>query len=51
MIATSAGASRFNGTIINGVASITYQVPASPAGTYRLGCIVHPAMTGTLTLD
>ncbi|MEX1170258.1 MAG: cupredoxin domain-containing protein [Chloroflexota bacterium] len=49
-IATDSGASRFGGKIINGVASITYVVPALPAGTYRLGCIVHPAMVGTLTI-
>jgi plastocyanin len=49
-IATDAGALQFNGTIINGVASITYQVPALAAGAYRLACIVHPAMTGTLTI-
>jgi plastocyanin len=49
-IATDAGALRFNGTIINGVASISYQVPALAAGAYRLGCIVHPAMIGAVTI-
>jgi plastocyanin len=34
-----------------GVDSVTYTVAAQPAGTYRLGCIVHPLMTGTLTLQ
>jgi plastocyanin len=49
-IATDAGALHFNGTIITGIASISYQVPALAAGAYRLGCIVHPAMTGALTI-
>ena len=49
-IATDTGTLRFNGTIINGVAAATYQVPALATGNYRLGCIVHPAMTGTLAI-
>jgi plastocyanin len=27
---------------------VTYVVPALAAGEYRLGCIVHPAMTASL---
>ncbi len=34
-----------------GVDTVTYTVAGQPAGTYRLGCIVHPLMTGTLTLQ
>jgi plastocyanin len=49
-ISTSAGASVFSGKLVTGVASINYAVPALPAGDYRLGCIVHPAMIGTLTV-
>jgi plastocyanin len=49
-ITTDGGSLRFNGAIINGVASVRYEVPALAAGGYRLGCIVHPAMTGTLTI-
>jgi hypothetical protein len=51
MISTAAGVSRFSGQIVNGVASITYVVPALQQGTYRVGCIVHPVMTATLAVD
>ncbi len=49
-IVTLDAAVRFSGKIVNGSATIIYAVPALPAGTYRLACIVHPAMTGTLTV-
>ena len=49
-IALSAGASRFSGQIITGPSSITYVIPALAGGDYVLGCIVHPAMTGSLTV-
>lgn len=39
----------FAGEIINGPASITYEVPALPAATYDFRCDVHPDMLGTLT--
>ena len=29
---------------------MTYSVPALAAGTYTFICIVHPNMTGTLTV-
>lgn len=48
---TSAGGQLvFNERPFIGVDSVTYGVAAQPAGTYRLGCIVHPLMNGTLTL-
>jgi plastocyanin len=40
----------FQGDIITGVASTTYDVPALPAGTYAFVCTVHPNMVGTLTV-
>ncbi len=49
-IAIGAGAPHFSGKIITGVSSITYAVPALPAGEYNLRCSVHLAMTGTLTV-
>ena len=30
--------------------TVTYNVPALAAGTYTFICIVHPNMTGTLTV-
>ena len=48
-IATQSGTSQFSGTIVTGVSSMTYVVPALAPGTYRVSCIVHPAMTATLT--
>jgi plastocyanin len=50
-ISTAGGATRFSGQIVSGVASVTYAVPALPAGDYRLSCIVHPAMSGTLSVS
>jgi plastocyanin len=50
VIATGAGASLFSGKIITGVSSITYAVQALAAGDYRFACVVHPAMTGALTV-
>lgn len=38
----------FPGEIINGPASITYEVPALAAGSYEFRCDVHPEMTGTM---
>ena len=40
----------WQGAIITGPATQTYDVPALPAGTYGFTCIVHPNMTGTLTV-
>jgi plastocyanin len=40
----------WQGEIFNGTETRTYDVPALPAGTYGFSCIVHPNMTGTLTV-
>ena len=50
-IRNAGGAQVFSGAIISGVAKTTYSVPALPAGSYTLVCIVHPTMTGSLTVD
>lgn len=40
-----------NNELINGVAEVTYEVPALAAGTYTYNCFAHPAtMVGTLTV-
>ncbi|MEI7743839.1 MAG: c-type cytochrome [Chloroflexota bacterium] len=38
----------FDGDLVNGPGTVTYNVPALPAGTYTFVCKVHPNMTGTL---
>lgn len=43
------GTAVWTGEIVNGVTTITYDVPALPAGTYGFVCTVHPNMMGTLT--
>jgi plastocyanin len=40
----------WQGEIFSGTDSRTYDVPALPAGTYGFSCVVHPNMTGTLTV-
>ena len=40
----------FKGDIVTGPTTVTYDVPALPAGTYTFTCTVHPNMTGTLTV-
>ena len=45
------GAEIFKGAVFNGVAEKIYDVPALTAGTYGFACIVHPTMTGTLTVQ
>ncbi len=49
-IIDGSGNSVFKGDLVTGVSSVTYNVPALPAGSYTFDCIVHPAMTGTLTV-
>ncbi len=44
------GSEVFKGNIVTGVTTVTYQVPALQAGSYGFRCIVHPTMTGTLTV-
>ncbi len=44
------GPELWQGDIVTGVTTITYQVAALPAGTYGFVCTVHPNMTGTLTV-
>ena len=44
------GSEPFKGSLLTGVASVTYDVPALAAGSYTFSCVVHPNMTGTLTV-
>jgi cytochrome c oxidase subunit 2 len=41
----------FNGDLVTGPGEASYNVPALPAGTYIFNCLVHPNMTGTLTVQ
>jgi plastocyanin len=50
-ISTNAGVRLFYGDITVGVKTVTYLVQALSAGTYRIGCVVHPTMAATLTVD
>lgn len=45
------GSDKFKGALLTGPGSTTYDVPALPAGTYTFSCVVHPTMTGTLTVQ
>jgi plastocyanin len=49
-ISDASGASVFKGDIVSGPAVKVYTVPALPAGQYAFVCLVHPSMTGTLTV-
>jgi plastocyanin len=49
-IKDASGMTMFKGDIITGPAQADYSVPALPAGAYTFLCIVHPNMTGTLTV-
>ena len=48
-ILDASNAQVFRGQIVNGPATVDYQVPALTAGTYKFMCTVHPTMTGQLT--
>jgi plastocyanin len=49
---SATGTELFSGKVFPGVATMTYDVSALPAGTYAFVCIVHPtAMIGTLTVQ
>ena len=47
----AAGASVHPGEIIQGPAAKAEEVPALPAGAYRLTCDIHPGMTAELTVQ
>jgi plastocyanin len=40
----------FQGKVVVGVATVTYQVKALPPGTYYFQCDVHPAMNGAFVV-
>ena len=44
------GSEPFKGSLLTGPGSVTYDVPALSAGSYTFSCVVHPNMTGTLTV-
>jgi plastocyanin len=49
---SATGTEVFTGKVFPGVATMTYDVAALPAGTYAFVCIVHPtAMFGTMTVQ
>jgi plastocyanin len=41
----------FRGEIFGGGETVTYEVPAIPAGTYRFQCDVHPQMMGPFIVE
>ena len=47
----AAGASVYPGEVVQGPAAKAEEVPALPAGTYRISCDIHPAMTAQLTVQ
>jgi plastocyanin len=42
------GTTIFQGDLVTGPATVTYDVPALEAGTYAFDCVVHPNMQGTI---
>jgi plastocyanin len=40
----------FQGEVVTGPATATYDVPALDAGSYYFHCDVHPTMNGTVTV-
>ena len=49
-ISDAGGTLVFEGETINGVAQVTYNVPALTAGVYKFVCKWHPNMVGELTV-
>jgi len=49
-ILDAGGTKVFDGEIVTGPKTVTYQVNPLPAGTYQFRCVVHQQMTGTLTV-
>lgn len=49
-IKDASGKDVFKPELITGPAKTDYSIPALPAGAYTFYCIVHPGMTGTLTV-
>jgi len=41
---------KFNGEIVTGPTTVTYDVPPLAAGTYYFKCDVHPTMAGTVSV-
>ncbi len=48
---SSASQVLFDGEVITGTATTTYQVPALQPGTYYFQCKIHPSMNGTLVVQ
>ncbi len=46
----ASGKQVFSGDTINGINTITYNVPALTPGAYKFACKWHPSMVGTLTI-
>jgi plastocyanin len=40
----------FRGDLVTGVATVKYDVPGLPAGTYYFHCDVHPTMSGSVVV-
>jgi plastocyanin len=49
--ATRVGEERWRGELISGPTSVTYELPALPAGSYAFVCSIHPTMAGTLEVS
>jgi plastocyanin len=45
------GAERWRGALVEGPASVAYELPALPAGDYAFVCSIHPLMVGTLRVE
>jgi len=50
-IKDASGQVAFKGDLLTGPAETDYHVPALASGTYPFVCIVHPNMTGTITVQ